>query len=327
MSAVVENWCRHGTSIEEYISLVHPKKAKFDAYRDSWSNVQTGGLRFLLLETVSKCNLKCAMCIHSVGYDLVDDMTNELFEIAISNIQKYSIPSICMNQVNEPLLDKGIIDKIKKVVNINSVVDVMMNTNAVLLNQKTSKAIIESGLHRLLIGFDANTSETFKKVRGASFEKIKNNILEFINLRNDMKSVFPLVRLSFVRTSQNEHEVEGWFNYWKDIVDYITIQEFITPVEDDTRDYLYPIDAFRSAHQLNTIPVCDQPFMRATLRGNGDVIPCCSHLATKMPIGNLLVDNDLNNIFMGGVADSLRKSLIDGNFKSNKICSSCLGCS
>ena len=54
------------------------------------------------------------------------------------------VPSIAMNQVNEPLLYKNIFEKIALVSEIESVVDIHMNTNAVLLNRKNSEKILNS---------------------------------------------------------------------------------------------------------------------------------------------------------------------------------------
>ena len=64
-----------------------------------------------------------------------------------------------MNQVNEPLLYKNIFEKIALVSEIESVVDIHMNTNAVLLNRKNSEKILNSNLTRLLLGFDGYTKK------------------------------------------------------------------------------------------------------------------------------------------------------------------------
>ncbi len=325
MGAVVSNWCRHGMRIEDYISSIHPKKALWDEYRKSWDDILNGRLRFVLLETVSRCNMKCIMCVHSTHYAEVSDMSSEIFESVSFNIEKYAIPSVCMNQTNEPLLDKKIVDRIQQISSIPTVVDVMMNTNALLLDLEISEKIINSGLHKLMIGFDAYTSQTFNKIRTGSFEKIKKNILAFLRLRNEMGKNFPVVRLSFVRTSYNAHEVDEWVNYWKDLADYVTVQEFITPVTDGSRDFLFASDSYRNKELLKQSPVCDQPFRQVSIRGNGDVIACCSHMAISSPIGNILAEKDLLKIFQGNIAEKLRSTLLDDSYKSNPVCSVCMG--
>ena len=58
-------------------------------------------------------------------------MQDQLFLKSIKEISDLRIPAVAMNQINEPLLDKKIYDKIKIVSEVNSVVDIHMNTNAV----------------------------------------------------------------------------------------------------------------------------------------------------------------------------------------------------
>ena len=74
-----------------------------------------------------------------------------------------------------------------------------------------------------------------------------------------------MVRISFVKTSENEHETQDWFDYWKEKVDYLTIQEFITPFPDSRREYLIP----KNSERLNVDPskiICTQPSERVTFR-------------------------------------------------------------
>ena len=326
MSAYLTNYSKHLEGIEKYIRSNHPNPEKWDSYRHSWDDLLNGKLRYLLLETVSKCNLRCPMCIQSEGYPQVDDMNNKLFEIVLKNIKELSIPSIAMNQINEPLLDRDIFSKISSITSLDCVVDVMMNTNAILLNEEKSKKLVKSGLHRLLVGFDAASEEIYSKVRvGGSYNKAKENVLKFLEVRDNLNSKFPVLRVSFVRNSINQHEVNAWIEEWKDIADYLSVQEFINPVLDNSKDYLYPSDSLRSNFIKSKIPVCDQPFRQAVVRGNGDIIPCCNHKATAMPIGNLFEEESLLKIFEGNSCGSLRKSLIDGSYVENDICRSCVG--
>ena len=115
-------------------------------------------------------------------------------------------PAVAMNQINEPLLDKKIYDKIKIVSEIETVVDIHMNTNAVLLNKENSEKILNSKLTRLLLGFDGYSKDVFEKVRDrAKFDQVFNNIINFLELKKKMNKNFPVTRISFVRTSDNEH--------------------------------------------------------------------------------------------------------------------------
>ena len=112
---------------------------------------------------------------------------------------------------------------------------------------------------------------------------------------------FPVVRLSFVRTSENE--IDDWFQLWRDKVDYVTVQEYLTPVLDCTKNYLIP-ETGKRVGNVNKI-TCKQPFERVGIRGNGDILPCCSHFATKIPIGNIK-ETTLSKVWYGKNAKSIR---------------------
>jgi len=320
MGAVVTSYSKHG-DIDSFIAANHAKKKQYREYRNAWK-CNKCSLLFLLVETTSHCNLKCPMCIHSVGYDKVEKMTDEVFELVVQYIKDMRIPAVAMNQVNEPLLDKKIYERINKICRIDNVVDIHMNTNATLLDKKNGMRLLDSGLTRLLIGFDAFTKETYEKIRiGANYEQVIENILDFLELKEKKGKKFPVVRLSFVRTSENENEVGDWFQQWKDKVDYLSVQEYLTPVLDHTKNYLIPKSTKREK-DINIL-TCKQPFERVTIRGDGTVLPCCSHFATKIPIGNIK-ENTLGKVWYGKSAKSIRSLFTRNTWMNHPVCSKCL---
>jgi radical SAM protein with 4Fe4S-binding SPASM domain len=317
----VTNYSKHG-DVNNFIADNHPRKKEYIEYRKRW-NSNKGDLLFLLIETTPGCNLRCPMCIHSLDYTSAPDMSEELFDKVVKNIQQMKIPSIAMNQLNEPLLDKNIFKRIERVVNSGPMLDVHMNTNATLLNRENSEKILESGLTRLLIGFDAYTKDVYERVRvGAKYDKVLSNILNFLELKKKLNKKLPAVRISFVRLSENEKETDKWADFWMDKADYITIQEYGTPVLDDSKNYLIPKDDERSSMAVSEVS-CEQPFERAIIRGNGDVLPCCSPFAVKMPLGNIH-KNSLEEIWHGKRAKELRKFFIDKSWVKHPVCSKCL---
>lgn len=324
MGAMTTDYSKHG-DINCYIAEHHPKKEQFGNYRKQWEHNKES-LLFLLIETISRCNLKCPMCIHSVGYEHTADMTENLFDRIIKEIKAMRIPSIAMNMTNEPLLDKSIINRIAKIAQVDCVVDILMNTNGVLLNKQNGEKLLDSGLTRLLIGFDAYSKNTYEKVRvGSNYEKVLHNILDFLELKEKLNKNIPVVRMSFVKTSQNEHEVQEWFDFWKDKVDYVSIQEYLTPVLNDSGLSLVPKNSKRKELKGEAI-TCKQPFERVTIIGNGDVLPCCSHFSTQMPIGNINNDS-LLTIWNGEMVNTLRKYFKEKRWREHPICSKCLGIS
>ena len=78
MVALVTDYCKHG-DINEFIEKNHKSPQQFRKYRDSWNKKTTDEPMFVLFETTSKCNLRCTMCVQSVGYEQTERMQDQLF--------------------------------------------------------------------------------------------------------------------------------------------------------------------------------------------------------------------------------------------------------
>ena len=196
--------------------------------------------------------------------------------------------SICLHESHQrTIVGQNKFDHIQAVAAIETVVDIQMNTNAVRLNERTAAQLLNSGLTRLLIGFDAYSKEVYETVRvGAKYETVIANVLDFLDMKKKLKAVFPVVRVSFVRTSVNEYEAGAWLDFWKERVDYLTIQEYITEAHDDSRDYLFP-QHHKKDYLIDVDNFyCQQPFERVAVRGDGMVLPCCQY-APELSIGNV----------------------------------------
>ena len=78
------------------------------------------------------------------------------------------------------------------------ILDIYFSTNGILLNKKISTDLIKSGLTRIQISIDAITKETYDKVRpGGNYNKIIENINEFLLIKQNLNARLPLVRVNF----------------------------------------------------------------------------------------------------------------------------------
>jgi len=102
-------------------------------------------------------------------------MTLTDFQKIITKLPK-SIYWITLYFQGEPLLDDTIIDKIKYLRTNNYFVEI--STNAQNINKQMAKALVESGLNRIIISIDGISQKTYEKYRMKG--KI-NNVFEAIN--------------------------------------------------------------------------------------------------------------------------------------------------
>ena len=112
MVALVTDYCKHG-DINKFIEKNHKSPKNLENIEITGIIIIQNEPMFVLFETTSKCNLRCTMCVQSVGYEQTERMKDQLFLKSIREISELKIPAVAMNQINEPLLDKKIYNKIK----------------------------------------------------------------------------------------------------------------------------------------------------------------------------------------------------------------------
>ncbi|WP_263971284.1 radical SAM protein [Chlorobium phaeovibrioides] len=100
------------------------------------------------------------------------------------------------------------------------------------MTPEVSKKLIDAGLTRIQISVDAVDVEVYNKIRpGGDLEKVIKNIKSLVDIKKEVHSITPLVRVNFVRTEVNESQLSSFIAYWRDKVDMIGIQEYIKPTK------------------------------------------------------------------------------------------------
>jgi radical SAM protein with 4Fe4S-binding SPASM domain len=175
--------------------------------------------KVILIDTVSFCNLRCSMCVHPemtrkkgvMGWKLFTKIIDEIAEVD-KNVR------VWMVFFGEAMLLKkrkpSIFDMIAYAKN-KGLTDVVLNSNANLLDEKAAKGLIEAGLDAIYIGLDAFHPETYVKVRvGGNYEETVDNVRGLIRLKKEMGAGTPDVFVQFVEMDINSAEKERFVAYW-----------------------------------------------------------------------------------------------------------------
>lgn len=307
--------------------------AAFDEYRRMWE--ATARMEFVPeypihidFELNYTCNIRCPMCPHSMpefkalaGYDNFV-MPAAVFKDVIREGGPLGLRSLRLNLLGEPLLRKDLADLIA-FARAQGIVDVMINTNGVLLSVETSERLIEAGLTRLMVSLDAMSKEVHDRVRaGSDLDLVISNVFRFLDVRRRKGRRLPLLRVSFVRLKWNQHELGAFIDYWKKHADYLSIQgciDYTTLLSDGTGN-----DYFLSDQELEEFK-CPQPFQRAAIYVNGDVAPCCSgaEFFRSRPIGNVSRQS-LYKLWQSHVVKELRELHARGDWRRSDVCVRCV---
>jgi radical SAM protein with 4Fe4S-binding SPASM domain len=276
------------------------------------------------------CNLRCPICIMSLPREERLRWGDPARKLSLETVKRLldegaarGQAAVGLNGICEPLLSPDL-PEIVRYARAAGMMDVMFNTNGLLLGEDISRDLIRAGLTRLMISLDAATEETYRQIRvGSDLEKVTENIKRFVRLRREMKARLPIVRVSYCVTSINEHELDDFIETWSPVVDFFSIQHYGNTFEGTykrDRSRLFPQ---KHRHDPGETPRCAQPWKRVMVRHNGDVIPCCDASGLGLVIGNVY-EQSLEDIWLGRAADRLRRMHKEGRYADHPICRQCM---
>jgi radical SAM protein with 4Fe4S-binding SPASM domain len=175
--------------------------------------------KVVLIDTVSFCNLKCSMCVHPNMSREKGVMPWGLFTKIIDEIAAEDKSTrIWMVFFGEPFILKNRTPSIFTLIKYakeKGLTDVVVNSNANLMDETAARKLIDSGLDAIYIGIDAFSRESYEKIRvGGDYEQTVQNVLRLLELRKEMGSATPEVFVQFVEMDLNRNEMNDFINFW-----------------------------------------------------------------------------------------------------------------
>jgi MoaA/NifB/PqqE/SkfB family radical SAM enzyme len=169
----------------------------------------------LQIQSQSLCNAQCSICPHRVVSKKLDQGTMDwsLFEkIATEAASAPLLSTVVFSLHNEPLIDKRTFDWVKHLKSISPNKYCQVTTNGELLDRFSSTDIMRSNLDELVISLNAHSREMYETINlGLSYDKVMENISHLLS----NQALRQKVRMSYVLTEYNLHEVYQATHYWK----------------------------------------------------------------------------------------------------------------
>ena len=307
---------------------------EFLEYRRKWDQAQRFELELpyplhVDLELTFACNLRCPMCIISLPKEELREwgdqrakMTLETAKRIIDEGAREGQASLGLNGINEPLLTPYLVDIIEYAKD-KDMLDIMFNSNGFLLTEELSHRLIDSGLTRIMFSLDAITEETYDKIRVRSnFQRVMTNIDTFLRIKREKGAVLPLIRVSFVKMSINEHELDAFIDHWSKKVDFLSIQQYGNPFQGEEKAEKEALRAQALDFQFEDLFKCPQPWVRALVRNDGTVVPCCAAVGYRLGMGNIH-EKSFKEIWQTDQWQQLRRLHSAGGYRENPVCKEC----
>ena len=278
----------------------------------------------VVIETVFGCNAKCIMCpIEMPAKRKKGVMSSVLFKRIIDELAPYyqQIDQIDLFGVGEPLLDKGLPDKVKYAKE-KGFQDVGLATNADLLGKGTAYKLFEAGLDNIMISIDGITAEVHEGIRvNTSFERVIKNVKKALALRDECDYQTKFV-FRFIRQSYNNHQWFGFKEYWTplitkpkgDLIIGYNMHSWGGEIEVQKGPSYKPIPGHVACHHL---------FDRIIILRDGTIPLCCADMHhANYALGNVK-NGPLMEIYNNSIINEIRKRHQAGDRLDLDICADC----
>ncbi|MEA2719219.1 MAG: hypothetical protein QOJ39_1083 [Candidatus Eremiobacteraeota bacterium] len=315
--------------------------------------------RFVQIEPVGECNLRCRMCpvrYRDVtnAYMAWDDFTRIVDDLP-------ALAELHLQGLGEPLLHPRFFDMVEYAVARG--VAVSVNTNLTLLTQAKAERAATCGLEAIYVSVDGATPETYERIRvDARFDRLERNMLRLLEalarhgsatrvqvtavaMRENLDELADLVALT-ARWGLDTLSVQHLCHDFGESTlpaQYAPMRAFVadqTLVDLDATRVAHAFDAARTAAREHGVslrlprvtPVahepgtpgrsrCDWPWRGPYVAYDGTAMPCCM-VATpdRASLGNMVAEG-VDAIWNGAAYQDFRARLDSDD--PPEICKSC----
>ena len=165
--------------------------------------------RYVQIEPVGQCNLRCAMCPIAYRPEAQPGtpaafIDPALFRRLVDGFQ--GVEELQLQGLGEPLMHPAFFEMVRYAADKG--IRVSTNTNLTLLTPTRARQCVASGLHTLHLSIDGATATTYESIRlGARFSKVLRNLDRLVAARTESGRQTPQLRVVCVAMRRNLHEL------------------------------------------------------------------------------------------------------------------------
>ena len=273
----------------------------------------------ITIELSSCCNLSCTMCPRKYLSGDNGFMDKELFKKILCELQGQDVAAVVPFFRGESLLHPDFIEMMR-FLRDRTKAEIQLATNALLLTEDMSHALLSLGLHFISFSLDALTRETYEKIRlGGDFDLAVNNVHAFLNLRDSLPSSVTSVQVSATENIYNREELPAFIDYWQRRVDRVRIY----PQHSDGGHY-GKINEAKYRRDVSSRKPCMKPFTDIVIHYDGQ-IALCNHdwdPNSGQSLGSI-VKHSIHDIWHGDLYQSVREKHLHQQWHDVLPCNHC----
>ncbi len=248
----------------------------------------------LNIESSRACNIKCVYCVHSLTSEKLssidfkpDIMDRDLFFKIVDDCKSFEkkIKTIRFAGMGEPLMNKHLAEMIAYVKQNKICDQIVVFTNALLLNHDLSSALVEAGTDVFRITIQGLSAKEYKDNAGVKydFESFMNNLKYLYKIKGQCRIFIKMLDFAV------KEDEELFYDMFGDICDEIAIENVTTANSEVDYSTIFQEDSnliVTGEHKMNRIQVCPYPFYMLTINADGNVSSCCKAIDKTFFVGD-----------------------------------------
>ena len=278
--------------------------------------VKLGYPRRLYIETFHGCNARCSICSVGRWSRPHGEMPQAVFETVVEQTRAFRdhLVVVSLYSSGEPLMGRRIAERVAFCKNAG-LPNVGFSTNGMLLDEDTSRRLLDAGLDWITVSVDSPVKKTFEDIRiRLDFERVLGNVLDHIE-RRDRTGSSSKINLRFIEQDANRHQFEEFLAFWsRRLSEAIGDEVQRQPVNNWTWE--------RSLEAETLTTPCMRLFDQCLVNSDGSVPLCCSDYNTDYDFGNVL-ERPLLDIWTCARRRNIQDIHMAGKRDKLKLCVNC----
>ena len=254
---------------------------------------------YLEIELISDCDYACTFCPRQHTKQIKYTMSNTHLH-QIESFLKTSLndSAVCFGGMGEPLLHPNILEYAQKILDIESLTYLIIETNGYNL-EKIFSLSQHTNFHKLKIILNINSFTQYAKIHGVPqsyLDKVLNNLDLWIqNIPQDKhKDLLQNIHLQILKMNENENEIDEIYNFTQKKSIQFLLQKY------NTYNNIMPQKRVSDMTPLKR-SFCWHLRRDLFIRANGDISFC------KQDINNEQIRGNINNISIDTIWNNIKQ--------------------
>jgi MoaA/NifB/PqqE/SkfB family radical SAM enzyme len=267
------------------------------------------------IEPTSICNYRCVFCyqidkrLSHKKFGHMGSMQLEFFKKLIDELEG-NVEAISLASRGEPTINKSLSSMLNYMA--GKFLATKVNTNAYLLDDSISHAILDSDLQTLVFSADAAEEALYSKLRvNGNLERVLRNVERFNEIKEKYYPSSRLItRVSGVRFD-SEQSMEDMEAYWGHLVDQVMFVDY------------NPWENVYDADRKGIDEPCSDLWRRMFIWWDGKVAPCDVDYLTTL-CNESIQEKTISEIWQGEMYRALRGKHLNKERQNLEPCSRCV---